>query len=371
MAELLRVGIIGYGRMGEIHAEVWTGIPQARLAAIADPDPKRWQLAFERYSRNGCKIFGFGVEMLDAVPLDVVVVATQAPDHCRNVLLAMEHGCHVICEKPIALTLEEADVMVDAARRSSSFLAVHHQTVFTDAVVCAKAMRWDGEIGKLYYIEGWCKGRPAPYDLMEVGGHVLHLILDFAVGYHYYWPIGVFGDVRDMNRETLWHDASSEDARPIEELYPQGRPCGMDVGDYIFGYYKFKNGIRAALRLATLDSESSEFMAVELHGTKGRLRIHQTETGRLFFKPTPHDTFDTMAWQEVKGVWNPDPKWIIPVRRFAEDFLDAIRKKREPAVPEVTGRLVLEMTLGIYASHFAGKSLNIPLEDRKCPFVKK
>lgn len=362
MRDRLKVAIIGYGRMGEIHAEVWASIPEARLVGIADADVKRRYIANARITQHECGVYEAPEQVLSAEKPELAVVATPAPAHAAHAIEAILAGCHVICEKPMALDLEEADRMVSTARRHGRVLAVHHQTVFTNAVQRALAMIAAGEIGDLYYVEGWCKGRPAPYDLMEVGGHVLHLMRYFAGGE----ASEVFGDAAHMGRLL-----NRGDVRPLETLYPAGRPMGIGGGDYLFGYYRFARGVRGILRLKTLPGESNEYMAVELHGTKGRLRIHQTSTGRLFRKPTPHDDFATLHWQEVDPaeIWDPDPRWIAPMRRFAEDVIAAIREERPPKVSGDDGRAVLEMALGIYASHFAGEPLLLPLKERTHPLL--
>lgn len=365
MAEALKVGIIGYGRQGEVHAEVWANIPEAKLVAIADPDPKRLAVAIRKHAVNGCKLFETGELMLGRVslPLDLVVVATQPADHCRLTLAAVQRGCHVICEKPMALTLEEADEMVAAALRNGCQLAVHFQTGVTKTVRHAQQLLGSGAIGMLRSIRGWCKGRPAPYDLMEVGGHVLHLMYEFA-GRE---PVEVFGRVM-----LGWRRGRRSDARPIAELYPEGRPMGIGAGDYLFGLYRFRNGVHGHLELLTLPEggSDSQYMTTELVGTAGRLRIQHSATGRLFTKRAPYDDFESTltGWEEVDpSLWENDPSWHGPMREFDKAFLDTLRWGVPSIVSGEDGRMVLEMALGIYASHLAGKPLELPLKERKHP----
>lgn len=363
MTEPLKVGIIGYGRQGKVHAEVWANMEGAKLVAIADPDPKRMAVAIREHAINGIKLFESGELELGraSLPLDLVIVATQPADHCRLTLAALKRGCHVICEKPMALALEEADEMVGSARGAKLLLAVHHQTVFTDAVVKAEKMVAAGEIGELYHMVGTGKGRPAAYDLMEIGGHLTHLMYVFAGD-----PSSVFGDAV-VNGQA----AASSDIRPIADFYPDGRDMGRGVGagpgDLIIGHYSFVGGVRGTIIMTTLESESNEYMALELWGTRGRLRIHQTQAARLFISPAPLNDFQATAggWHEVTGTWHPDPLWRVSMRRFAEDVLAAIRTGKQPGVDGDDGRTALEMCLGIYASHFAGRPLALPLKERK------
>ncbi len=106
MLERICVGIAGFGEMGRNHARIWKNIPGAELVAIAEPDSKRYLEAAEQYPQ--CAIVETIEEMLtNVVPLDIVIVATQAPFHYSHTLLAIRRGCHVICEKPMALSIME------------------------------------------------------------------------------------------------------------------------------------------------------------------------------------------------------------------------------------------------------------------------
>lgn len=368
MAEQLRVGIIGYGQQGAVHAEVWSGIEGAKLAAIAESDPDRAAVALRNHAANGCTLYETGRGMLKKEELDIVIVATQPPSHAILTCAALERGAHVIVEKPMALTLEEADAMVVSAERFGRHLAVHLQTPFADAVRRALELVSDVKtFGELYYMEGWGKGRPAPYDLMEVGVHLLHLMCCFADGE----PQDVYGRVTINGRPVR-----PEDAHPVGKLYLSGRTMGIGAGDCLFGEYHFGVGACGVIRLQTLPEEShnTQFMALELYGTKRRLRFHQTSTGWLFEKPGPHDDLEgtRQGWRYVESEpgWSPDLQWRVPMRRYAEAFLGRIRGDDGPLLASgYDGRMALEMALGIYASHLAGRRLALPLEDRRHPFA--
>ena len=103
-------------------------------------------------------------------------------------------------------------------------------------------------------------------------------------------------------------------------------------------------------------------MYVDICGTKGRLRIYQTSCGRLFHNPSVYDDFDHIdGWREISEVWHPDPHWIEPTKRLALDMLHAMYTGRQPRVNGERGLLVQHMLHGAYASHFAGRRLDLPL----------
>lgn len=368
-----KIGIIGYGKMGASHARAWTKIPEVEISAIADRSEEQISAAKKLY---GCPVFKDAGEMFKEVRLDIVVVATQAQYRLAPVLAAIEHGCHVICEKPMAINLEDADKMIEAAKRKGVTLAVHHEHILIPAVAKAEDMIRRGEIGELYFMEGFAKGRPAPYELTEEAIHMLHMMRYFVKS-EVAW---CFGHIEEKGR-----DVTKKDLRPLGEFYPVGRSTGgVGAGDYILGYYRFANGVCGALRLKNLERTSNEYAGIELHGTKGRIKIHfsnnYSSSGRLFYKATPQDDFSTLKWQEIDVGYRRDfikkflykifggpPKPFITTSacRFARHFLDALREGRKPEVAGEDGRAALAMALGIYESHFQKRPLPILLRDRK------
>src|SRR3954449_1856041 len=118
----LRVGVIGLGWAGQRHLEAYDALPGANVVALAGlEEPEREALAAR-----------FGIErqvtrwedLLELDDLDAVSVAVPTFLHAPIAIAALERGLHVLCEKPIARTVEEATAMVDAARTSERVLDV-------------------------------------------------------------------------------------------------------------------------------------------------------------------------------------------------------------------------------------------------------
>jgi predicted dehydrogenase len=74
-----------------------------------------------------------------------------------------------------------------------------------------------------------------------------------------------------------------------------------------------------------------------------------------------------MYWEQVYDPQDPDPAWIIPTARLCNDFVDAIVNQRNPLATIEDAALIVDCTSGIYASHFAGRPLALPLENRRHP----
>ncbi len=360
----LRVGIVGYGRMGKHHAEVFSGIKGAGISAVADPADNLREQARETYR---CAVFDHIHGMLTQRERpDIVVIATHSPLHHEQTLEALSVGCHVICEKPMADSLQECDDMVNLAAARGLKLAVHHQSVFSRAFAHARQMIVSGEIGELCLLRAYGKGRVACSDVKEIGGHLVHGMRYLSGGE----VTEVYGDVTCEGRS-----ATNEDARRVQELYPEGRDSGIGAGDRMFGYYKFTNGVRAELQLALLDeapatyNESRVFgYYIDVFGTKERLQLYLPHT--LFRNRSPYDDWARGAtrWEEVNPDFRNDRDPLL-TRLFIEDFIEAIQKDRDPRVSGREGRIAMEMTLGITRSHLMGVPLAIPLADRRHPLA--
>lgn len=364
----IKTGIAGFGVQGRTHARALQKLSEegvCNLVAIADPD----EAARVQASKiSNCRIFDRYDAMLAEADLDLVIIATHVPLHHDQTIAAVGRSIHVLCEKPMASTLAEADAMVGAAGQAGVYLSVCFQGVFMDAVQAAKRMVARGKIGDLYRMEATGKGRPAPYDLEEVGCHMLNLMLHFG-GRD---VKSVFGRVVTKDKRL----AVKGDARPMREIFPKGRPLGMGVPGYLEGHYVFESGVCGTIWLFEYAERDDGRLSLTLYGTKGRLRIHESFTGCLLFNPLPCDAFDHdlavpayPKWETVAGTWDRDPEWKVPMRRIIEDMAVAIREGRPPAVTGADARTVVEMTQGIYASHLAGSALPFPLADRVHPFV--
>src|SRR5436190_22356151 len=116
----VRVGIIGVGAFGESHLIGYRSLPYVELAAVCDTNPARAQELATRY--NIPAWYTDYNEMLRATPLDAVSVCLPEDYHRAPTLAAIAAGKHVLVEKPIATMLDDARVMIDAARAANVFL---------------------------------------------------------------------------------------------------------------------------------------------------------------------------------------------------------------------------------------------------------
>ena len=119
-----RVAVIGCGAMGGAHANLWAQRPDAAIAAVYDPDADRARAMADAHGAVACPSHR---EAIDTEGVNVVSVCTPVAFHPEVSIHALERGKHVLCEKPIALTLEDADRMIAAAKAGGAQLAVSYQ----------------------------------------------------------------------------------------------------------------------------------------------------------------------------------------------------------------------------------------------------
>jgi UDP-N-acetylglucosamine 3-dehydrogenase len=161
----MRVAVIGSGSMGRNHLRVYRELDRDCLVAVADSD----EPAAARAGRDaGIPYFVDHRALLEQAKPDAVSVVVPTSAHCEVVMDALAAGCHVLVEKPIAGTVEEAELMVAEAARLKRVLTVGHIERFNPAVIELKRRLDAGELGRQYQIHARRLG-PFPERLRDVG----------------------------------------------------------------------------------------------------------------------------------------------------------------------------------------------------------
>ncbi len=127
---ILRVGVIGVGRMGERHCRVYSNMRYAHLVGVCDASLTLGNRIAQQYE---VPFYAHVDEMLDRV--DAVTIATPTPQHYDLVLRCLEHGVHVLVEKPITETVEQAEKLTEAAEASNRVVQVGHIERFNPAYI--------------------------------------------------------------------------------------------------------------------------------------------------------------------------------------------------------------------------------------------
>jgi len=152
MTSKIRFAILGCGRIAQRHAEHIHAF--GRLVAVCDTDIKKAKSLSEKFQT---KCFGGLDEMLAACPeIDVVSVCTPNGLHAEHSVSILKAGRHVLCEKPMALSVNDCSSMITAAERANRRLFIVKQNRFNPPVEAVKALIDQGKLGKLYSVQLNC-----------------------------------------------------------------------------------------------------------------------------------------------------------------------------------------------------------------------
>ncbi len=155
---MLNVGLCGFGGLGHVHASDLAAMEDVNFCAVCDINPDQLKKSEVKINIDIAQ-GGFDItkantyldfrEMLANENLDVVVTALPTDIHAEYAILAMEHGCHVFSEKPMALNVEQCDRMIDASRRTGKLLMIAQCIRFWPEYEYLEECVRDGRYGKL------------------------------------------------------------------------------------------------------------------------------------------------------------------------------------------------------------------------------
>ncbi|EEG07079.1 Gfo/Idh/MocA family protein [Pseudogulbenkiania ferrooxidans] len=342
----LRVGVIGLG-IGRLHIEGWLQHPQVEVAAICDPDLERLAKVGEQFGIAAR--YDSADAMLAAERLDVVSVCTPNKYHKGLTLAAFEAGCHVLCEKPMALNADEGREMLAAAQRAGKRLMINFSYRFSAQSRALKAQVDAGRFGDFYFgrsvwhrrrgmpgFGGWfgTKALAGGGPLIDLGVHRLDLAL---------WLMGY--------PKPTWVMGGSYDhiARPLAAQ--SGKD--FDVEDLACALIRFDNGATLALEASwAANIREAELMETRLLGTRAGLLQHNVGEGY---------TFDAHIFLEQDGAQfdmrlNPA---ATPAHSAMHDYAEAILNEHPHPAPGEEGLIVMEILDAIYASARSGEPVRI------------
>jgi UDP-N-acetyl-2-amino-2-deoxyglucuronate dehydrogenase len=379
-----RAGLIGCGGVSRDHAKGLHAARNVELVALADVYAPNLHTAGEAYGVD--RRYLDYREMLERERLDLVAVCTQAPQHAPIVIAAAQGGVRgVLCEKPIALTLAEADAMLGACTRSGTRLAINHQTRMIPSTAVAERLVQEGAIGELRAARMLDKGnRPAGNSLMELVTHIFDLLRIYAGD-----PAWVAAHLTVGDPEGRQRPATVADIQYSQTAWPSDRDCGLVLGDR--GSVTIGFGPREGWHdglLATLDSffqpgrskATGEVWqpSMELVGTDGVLFLGGTSNHVDLYlhrgpwaPPGKLERIAVPARPIAAGPYAEDGARAPYHTAMVEELVAAIEGGREHRSGGADGRWALEMIMGVYESHrHGGARVALPLPERRHPLQR-
>lgn len=342
----LRVGVIGLG-MGYGHVKNFNSHPNSEVVAVADTNAERLEQRGKEENIPG--LYESAEEMLAKENLDIACVATPNKFHKPLTLAALEAGCHVLCEKPMAMNANEAREMIATAEKAGKRLMINFSYRFTEQSHALKKEVESGILGDIYFgrtiwhrrrgmpgFGGWfgTKALSGGGPLIDLGVHRLDLAL-WLMGYPK--PTWVMG--------SAYNHIATEIAKKQNKTF--------DVEDIAVGMIKFENG-------ATLEVEASwagnikerELMETRLMGTKAGLV--QRNVGEGY-------EFEAEIYVEHDGRQY-DMKLHPPVpeaKCSMHHLVDCIINDVPHTATGEEGLIVMELLDAIYESSKTGKPVKI------------
>ena len=295
----LRIGIIGAGWIAEAHIDMYRRMPDVDIVAVADLIPGKAEKLCQNYGVEGVHYYLSGHEMLEAEQLDAVSVCTYNTQHAPCAIDALEHGCHVMLEKPFTVTLDEAIEVMKAEKKSGKILSLGFQPRMGANMQMIKKIVDSGELGRVYYLQaggGRRSGIPTPYGTT---------FIEKGTG-----GIGAIGDIGTYSLDMLLHAVG--DPKPLTvtgytsnffgvrpETYPWNPEYAekFEVDDFAAGFIRLEGGIILDFRISWAMHMDTCGDALIL-GTEGALRIPSTECWNGDF-PAPLKVYKKVAGQEI------------------------------------------------------------------------
>ena len=150
VSPLLRFGVIGAGAWGLNHVRAIEAEPRCELVVVADPDPRTFEHVAALTPSARC--VADPDELLAMAQVDAVVIASPAPTHASLAVSALAAGKHILVEKPLAMTAQDARAVETARRASGCVGMVGHLMVYHPAVVRLRELLQSGALGQLHYL---------------------------------------------------------------------------------------------------------------------------------------------------------------------------------------------------------------------------
>jgi len=340
-------GIVGAGLIADFHARAIADLPNAKLIACCDPAIDRAKaLAVE----HSCKAFAGFEEMLELDEIDIVTIATPSGLHGTPAIAAAKAGKHVICEKPLEITLEKTDAVIAAHKEAGTFLGGVFQNRFNDAMTplrnAIKSKRFGTITYAGVYVPWW---RTDEY---------------YKGSWHGTWNLDGGGAL--MNQSIHMIDMLCDLMPPVEVVAAFADHIGhpqIQAEDTSVAALKFTGGAMGII-YGTSASWPGQYKRFEITGTKGTVvYLEDSLTTWQFADEEPADEKVRKQFGQIAqtGGGKADPAAIAHdnhTKNFAA-FLDALDGKTSLELDGAEARKAVALILAIYESAKEGKLVKL------------
>lgn len=272
----LKVGVIGVGNISNEHIKAYLNNPRVELYVFCDINEKQLALMAEKYGVT--RTFTDKDEMLALPELDAVSVCTWNSQHAPCTIAALNAGKHVLCEKPMATTVEDALAMKEAAERNGKLLQIGFVRRFGNDCAVLQDFLQEGTLGDIYFAKaaylrrngnpmGWFgdKSRSGGGPLIDLGVHVIDLTR-YLMGNPK--PISVYG----VTFHKLGNRSELKDKKAYVSVSATEKDI-CDVEDMACAMIRYDNGAVLSVETSFSLNLKKDQGTIELFGTKGGAKL--------------------------------------------------------------------------------------------------
>lgn len=346
----LGFAVIGCGMIARFHIAALKEIPDAHVAGVVSRSPANGS-QFVTELKLDCPVFTSVEDAVRAPGVEGVIVTTPSGVHMDAALIAAAAGKHVVVEKPLEITGERCQEIIDACDRAGVKLCTIFPSRFGDANLTLKAAITEGKFGRLtlgetsckwwrsqaYYDEGGWKGTQS----LDGGGALMNQAIhnvDLLV-----WMMGDVTHVSGFTA-TLAHER-------------------IEVEDTAVAVLRFASGALGVIQ-ATTSVHPGYPKRIAIHGNAGSAEIEQDDVIRWDFHPETPEDLDVKKRFAAKANASggaADPKAISHEghRRQLADFVHAIRTNTTPKVDGREGRKAVDVIRAIYEANATGRVVKL------------
>jgi UDP-N-acetyl-2-amino-2-deoxyglucuronate dehydrogenase len=340
-----RVALVGCGRISNTHFEALTKVPGLRLTAVCDILPDRASAAGEA---QGVPHWTSYEKMLAEAECDVVTICTPSGLHPQHGIMAAKAGKHVVCEKPMAITLLAADELVQVCDDAGVRLFVVKQNRLNPAIQLLKRAVDRGRFGRIYLANTTVRwARPQEYyDQAPWRGT---------------WEFdgGAF-----MNQASHYVDLIQWLLGPVESVMAKTATLArkIEAEDTGVALLKFRSGALGVMEVTMLTYPKNLEGSITILGEHGTVKIGGTAVNRVeHWQFADYDDGDKLIEQVATA---PPNVYGFGHEAYYNNVLAVLRGEARPDTDGRGGRKSLEIILGVYESAKTGREIPLPLRGR-------
>ena len=295
----VKVAVIGVGYLGQHHARIYSGMGDAELVAVVDIDKEKADTLAAQYSAKAFYDFRDALDRVEAVS-----IVTPTPSHYEIALECLKAGKDVLIEKPITVTIEEADALIREAAKTGRIIQVGHLERFNPAILAAAEL-----INDPVFIES---ERLSPFLVRAT-------------------------DI-DVTLDLMIHDIDiilSLVALPVRDIRAVGASILSGKIDVAKAWLEFENGCMALATVSRLSPEKQRRLKIFQKDSYLSVDYQSSEMKRYYKTP------------EGIAVDSAQPEKKEPLKEELKDFIRCVQERKPPKVSAVEGRDALRVVLEI------------------------